>query len=81
MRQKARVEQGRTTRVVRIEIRSRVQAYPSTIRFLWILAGMADSLKDPREAHARAVLGLAAGDQLSIDPGFWTPAPVVGFRD
>ena len=54
-----------------LESRSRVQHYPSTISFLWIIAGIGDALREERheEAYLRCLLGLAAGDQLSIDRG------------
>ncbi|CAE7238074.1 unnamed protein product [Symbiodinium sp. CCMP2456] len=59
-----------------LESRSRVQHYPSTIRFLWIIAGVADALREDNreEAYLRCLLGLAAGDQLSIDRGSWNVA-------
>ncbi|CAJ1399383.1 unnamed protein product [Effrenium voratum] len=59
-----------------LETRSRVQNYQSTIRFLWIIAGIADSLKagQAEEGYTRALLALMAGDQLSIDRGNWSLA-------
>ncbi|CAE6965207.1 unnamed protein product [Symbiodinium sp. CCMP2592] len=66
-----------------LESRSRVQNYPSTIRFLWIIAGIADAIRDQRyeEAYLRSLLGLAAGDQLSIDRGSWHVASEVLLED
>ncbi|CAE7229550.1 unnamed protein product [Symbiodinium sp. KB8] len=60
-----------------LESRSRVQHYPSTISFLWIIAGIGDALREERheEAYLRCLLGLAAGDQLSIDRGNWNDPP------
>ena len=59
-----------------LESRSRVQHYPSTIRFLWVIAGIGDALREEKfdEAYLRVLLGLAAGDQLSIDRGSWNVA-------
>ena len=52
--------------------------------FSWILAGIHDALtkvKDPplpiRQARARAIVGLAAAEQLSIDNGSWLMAQEV----
>lgn len=66
-----------------LESRSRVQHYPSTIRFLWIIAGIGDALHEERyeEAYLRSLLGLAAGDQLSIDKGSWNVAGEVLLED
>ena len=59
-----------------VETRSRIQAYPSTVKFAWILAGIIDSLQTKKEdeALARALVGLAAIEQLSLDRGSWTIA-------
>ena len=73
-----------------VETRSRIQAYPSTVKFAWILAGVIDSLQTKKEdeALARALVGLAAIEQLSLDRGSWTiaepmlleePAPMASF--
>ncbi|CAE7651862.1 unnamed protein product [Symbiodinium sp. CCMP2456] len=66
-----------------LESRSRVQSYPSTIRFLWVIAGIADCLRESNyeEAYLRSLLGLAAGDQLSIDRGNWNVAGEVLLED
>lgn len=62
-----------------VEHRSRLQHYPQTIRFAWILAGIHDSMKQKKfeEAKTRALLGLAAIDQSSLDGGNWTLAQEV----
>ncbi|CAE7695458.1 unnamed protein product, partial [Symbiodinium sp. CCMP2456] len=59
-----------------VEFRSRVGNYPSTIRAMWAIAGILDSLRDgsPAEARARACLALASFDQQSIDNGAWVYA-------
>ena len=73
-----------------VETRSRIQAYPSTVKFAWILSGIIDSLqaKKSDEALARSLVGLAAIKQLSLDKGSWTlaepmlleePAPMASF--
>ena len=66
-----------------LESRSRVQHYPSTIRFLWVMAGIGDALREERyeEAYLRSLLGLAAGEQLSIDKGSWNVASEILLED
>ena len=66
-----------------LESRSRVQHYPSTIRFLWMIAGIGDALREEKyeEAYLRSLLGLAAGDQLSIDKGNWNVASEILLED
>ena len=66
-----------------LEMRSKVQSYPTTIRFLWAVAGVADAIKDNKidEAYCRCLLTLAAGDQLSIDRGSWSLAAEVLLED
>ncbi|CAE8622704.1 unnamed protein product [Polarella glacialis] len=53
--------------------RSHVQAYPTTIRWMWAIAGIHSCLKSERyeEARARTALLLAAGEQFSMDGGSW----------
>ena len=65
-----------------VEFRSRVGNYPSTIRAMWAIAGILDSLRDncPEEARARACLALAAFDQQSIDSGAWVYAQEIMFE-
>ena len=62
-----------------LESRSKVQAYPTTVRFLWSIAGIADAIKQGKsdEGYLRCLLALAAGDQLSIDRGAWAVAAEV----
>ncbi|CAE8619937.1 unnamed protein product [Polarella glacialis] len=56
-----------------LEHRSHVQAYPTTIRWMWAIAGIHSCLKSERyeEARARTALLLAAGEQFSMDGGSW----------
>lgn len=65
-----------------LEHRSKLQYYPNTIRFGWILSGILDNLRagDHHQARARAALGLAALDQSSIDSGSWVLAQEVLFE-
>ena len=62
-----------------VEHRSKLQHYPQTIRFAWILAGIHDAMKQKKfeEAKTRTLLGLAAIDQSSLDGGNWTLAQEV----
>ena len=66
-----------------LETRSKVQAYPTTVRFLWALGGVADCLREGRqdEAYTRCLLALMAGDQLSIDRGGWGMASEMSLED
>lgn len=56
-----------------LELRSKVQPYPTPVRLLWGIAGVLDCLRSNQVAQARARCGLllAQGDQLSIDKGAW----------
>eukprot|EP00435_Cladocopium_sp_Y103_P020762 s4288_g5.t1 len=56
-----------------LEHRSRVQAFPSTIRAAWTLGAIWDCLRTGRieEARARAALGVCALDQHACDSGNW----------
>ena len=56
-----------------MEYRSRLQHYPTTLRYVWSIAGIHDCLRNGRteEARARAALALAAADQTSLDGGSW----------
>ena len=56
-----------------LEHRSRVQAFPSTMRAAWTLGGIWDCLRTGRtgEARARAALGVCALDQHACDSGSW----------
>ena len=56
-----------------LEHRSRVQAFPRTVRWTWGVAGVLDCLINnrPGEARARAALMLAQADQEAIDHGGW----------
>ena len=69
---------------------ARIQAYPTTVRFAGILAGLVDSLQAKRydESLARALVASAATEQLSLDRGSWLlaepmllepPAPQASF--
>ena len=63
-----------------VESRARIQSYPGTIRFAWILNTIVDALQagSKQEGLARALLGLAAIEQVSLDRGSWTLAePIV----
>ena len=75
-----------------VETRARIQQqFPTTVRVAWILSGIIDSLArgDHDEGLARALVGLAAVEQLSLDRGSWTlaepmlleePAPLSSFH-
>ena len=74
-----------------LEHRSKLQYYPNTIRFGWVLSGILDSLRagNHGQARARTALALAALDQSSIDAGSWVlaqellfepPAPFSSFQ-
>ena len=54
-----------------LESRSKLQYYPNTIRFGWILAGVHDAMRRDchQEARARVLLAIAALDQTSLDSG------------
>lgn len=56
-----------------IEHRSRIQAYPNSVRMAWVLGGIWDALRGGRheEARARAALGVAMVDQQACDRGQW----------
>ena len=65
------------------------RAHTATVRMAWILAGIVHSLAHAEhdESLARALVGLAAIEQLSLDRGSWTlaepmlleePAPLSG---
>ena len=56
-----------------LEHRSRVQAFPRTVRWTWGVAGILDCLVNNKnsEARARAALMLAQADQEGIDRGGW----------
>lgn len=62
-----------------LEHRSRVEHYPTTVRFCWILAGILDALQTgaTAEARTRAALGLVAADQAALDNGSWLMAQEV----
>ena len=74
-----------------VEARARIQhQYPTTVRVAWILSGIADALARGNydEGLARALVGLASVEQLSLDRGSWTlaepmlleePAPLSSF--
>lgn len=66
-----------------LELRSRVQGYHTPLRLLWSIAGILDALRAGAvdEAKARCYLGLAMGDQLSIDRGQWVLAGEVSLED
>ena len=66
-----------------LELRSRVQGYQTPLRLLWSIAGILDALRAGAvdEAKARCYLGLAMGDQLSIDRGQWVLAGEVSLED
>ena len=53
--------------------KSRVQNYPSHVRWVWQVAGIWDALIGGRseEARARCALLVGAADQASIDQGSW----------
>ena len=57
-----------------LESRSKLQYYPNTIRFGWILAGVHDAMRREchQEARARVLLAIAALDQTSLDSGAWS---------
>ena len=66
-----------------LELRSKVQPYPTPVRLLWGVAGVLDALRSnaPEEARARAALILCQGDQLSIDRGSWVVASEFALED
>eukprot|EP00438_Fugacium_kawagutii_P029903 Skav200720 [mRNA] locus=scaffold2650:194332:201147:- [translate_table: standard] len=66
-----------------LELRSRVQMYQTPVRLLWSIAGIYDCIKAQRfeEAKTRALLALAAGDQVSIDRGSWVIAQEILLED
>ena len=65
-----------------LEHRSRVQAYPRTVRWTWGVAGILDCLVNNKagEARARAGLMLAQADQEAIDHGGWLLAGEFGLE-
>ena len=75
-----------------VETRARIQQqFPTTVRMAWILSGIVDALArgEHDEGLARALVGLAAIEQLSLDRGSWTlaepilleePAPLSSFH-
>ncbi|CAE7648407.1 Cdk10, partial [Symbiodinium necroappetens] len=75
-----------------VESRARIQQqFPTTVQMAWILSGIVDALArgDHDEGLARALVGLAAIEQLSLDRGSWTlaepmlleePAPLSSFH-
>ena len=73
-----------------VEHRSRLQNYPSSIRFMWILSGIHDAMRQKQweVAKARTLLAIAAMDQVALDSGNWqlgqeilleAPAPFASF--
>lgn len=56
-----------------IEHRSRIQNYPSSVRFAWLMGGVWDCLRQNKveEARARSALAVALLDQQSCDSGSW----------
>ena len=56
-----------------MEYRSRLLHYPTTLRYVWAIAGIHDCLRQGRsdEARARCALMMAAADQTSLDGGNW----------
>eukprot|EP00435_Cladocopium_sp_Y103_P014703 s4063_g3.t1 len=65
-----------------VEYRSRISAYPSSIRSAWALAGIWDCLRANKieEARARAGLALAQIDQQSCDRGNWLLAAEISLE-
>ena len=65
-----------------LEHRSRIQAFPASIRAGWALAGIWDCLRGGRndEARARAALALAQLDQQSCDRGSYLLAAEVSLE-
>ena len=65
-----------------MEHRSRIQAYPASIRAGWALAGVWDCLRQNRveEARARTGLALAALDQQACDRGSYLLAAEVSLE-
>ena len=74
-----------------VETRARIQQQFPTVRMAWMLSGIVDALArgDNDEGLARALVGLAAVEQLSLDRGSWTlaepmlleePAPLSSFH-
>lgn len=62
-----------------LEHRSRIQLYPSTVRAVWCLGGIWDSLRANRveEARARVALSVVMLDQQACDAGAWVLASEV----
>ncbi len=62
-----------------LEHRSKIQAFPATIRAAWLIGGIWDCLRNNRvaEARARAALATACLDQQSCDRGNWLVASEV----
>ena len=58
------------------EHRSRILGYPRTVRWVWGVCGILDSLRDGRqeEARARACLMLCQAEQESLDKGSYVLA-------
>lgn len=56
-----------------LEHRSRIQAYPSSVRAAWAIGGIWDALRAGRvaEARARSALSLCMLDQQACDGGGW----------
>ena len=74
-----------------LEHRSKIMYYPTTIRFVWMLGGIHDSMRRGawEEARARTCLALAAADPAAVDSGSWLlaqemlledPAPMSSFQ-
>lgn len=74
-----------------LEHRSKIMYYPTTIRFVWMLGGIHDSMRRGawEEARARTCLALAAAHQAAVDSGSWLlaqemlleePAPMSSFQ-
>ena len=66
-----------------LELRSRVQGFPTPVRLHWGVAGILDALLSGAnaETRARAALLLAAKNQLSIDRGSWIVAGEIPLED
>eukprot|EP00435_Cladocopium_sp_Y103_P007514 s684_g2.t1 len=74
-----------------IEHRSRIQAYPTTVRAAWALGGIWDCLRTGRieEARARTALSVCVLDRQACDAGSWllaselaleSPPPMTNFQ-
>lgn len=65
------------------EHRSRVQAFPSSIRSMWALCGVWDALRDNNVslARARVALSVAQLDQQAVDRGSWLVAGEISLED